>query len=692
MKWRRTIRWLNAILTSSALLGCQGVRHLHYLGEADLQYYRDRALQVDYPSVAQETPQEVVYSQRPRTIRERQEEDEVWDLSLAEAIQLAIANNKMIRTVAGQGQLLQNPNQSPSVYDPALRSTGFLFGNRGVEAALSDFDAQFSTSMLWGRDALVSNSSAAPGFVNTSETGTFTSSISKTFANSGFLSISHNWNYLGSNAPGLLFPSSYTGILQASYIQPLWAGAGVEFTRIAGPARQGLGGVTGVSQGVAIQRINEDISVADFENAVIAMVKDVEDLYWDLYLAYRQYDAESKNRDSAYETWRQVRAFMKAGARGGGAGDEAQARENYFEVRARVEAALSNIYSIENQFRKLLGLPVNDGRIIRPSDDPLRAEYIVNWEASLAEALTRRVELRRQKWQIKSLELQRLAAINACNPQLNFVSNYHINAFGDQLISQQTADGLTAEGYNSAYSTLTRGDQTGWALGFQFSVPIGLRLARAQLHNIELQLAKARAALAAQELDISHDLADAMQQLDLAFTTARTNFDRRVASELRVATEQARWEVSVEGASVDLLLRAQASKAAAEVAYFTSLVNYNKAIVNLNLRRGTLLDVNNISIAEDAWTYEAQNEALRRAWARSFAKPKEKLQTEPEEFASPVPYLKTDLFPGTPMGDGSGTQNQSPVSSPQALPPAAAPPVDEQPPAAPLDAEQRKTE
>jgi outer membrane protein TolC len=682
MHWRRSIRWLNAILTSSALLGCHGVRNLHYLGEADLRYYRDQALQVNYPNVEQATPQEVVYSQRPRTVRERHEEDEIWDLSLAEAIQLALANNKMIRTVAGQGQLLQNPTQSPSVYDPALRATGFLFGGRGVEAALSDFDAQFSTSMLWGRNEFVSNSAATPGFVNTSETGTFTSSISKTFANSGFFSISHNWDYLGSNAPGLLFPSTYSGQLQALYVQPLWAGSGVEFTRIAGPARQGLGGVTGVSQGVAVVRINEDISVADFENAVITMVKDVEDLYWDLYLAYRQYDAESKNRESAYETWRQVRAFMKAGARGGGAGDEAQARENYFEVRARVEAALSNIYSIENQFRKLLGLPVNDGRIIRPSDDPLRAEYVVNWESSLAEALTRRVELRRQKWQIKSLELQRLAAINACNPQLNFVSSYQVNGFGDQLISRQTADGVTAEGYNSAYSTLTRGDQTGWTMGFQFSVPIGLRLARAQLHNTELQLAKARAALAAQELDISHDLADAIQQLDLAFMTARTNFDRRVASELRVATEKARWEVSVEGASVDLLLRAQASKAAAEVAYFTSLVNYNKAIVNLNLRRGTLLDVNNISIAEDAWNYDAQDEALRRAWARSFARPKEKLYTEPAEYASPVPYLKNDLFPGAPVEQGQGLPADLPPSAPeQELPPAAAPA--EERPAAP---------
>jgi len=677
MRRRRSIRWLHALLAGGALLGCRGADRLHYFGDAELQHYRNAALAIEYPNVYDETPQEVVYSQRPHTVKDR-EEPEAWDLTLAEAIQIALTNNKMIRTRATQPQLLANPTQSPSVYDPALRSTGFLFGNRGVEAALADFDAQFTTNMIWGRNETVANSAAAPGFVNTSETGLFTSQLAKTLATGGTFALGHDWNYLGSNSTGLLFPSAYSGVTRATFTQPLWAGAGVEYTRIAAPLRAGLGGVTGVSQGVAIARINEDISLADFENAVINMVKDVEDLYWDLYLAYRQFDADSKNRDSAFETWRRVKAFMEAGAEGGGAGEEAQAREAYFEVRSRVETSLSNIFSTENQLRRQLGLPVSDGRIIRPIDDPIRAEYTIDWETSLSEALTRRVELRRQKWQIQSLELQRIAAQNVCNPQLNFVSDYHVNAFGDKLISQQSADGITGPGYNSAYTTLTRGDQTGWQLGLQFAVPIGLRAARAQLHNTELQLTKARAALAAQELDISHDLADAIQRVDVAYMTARTNFDRRVASELRVATEEAKLRVSVQGASVDLVLRAQASKAAAEIAYFTSLVNYNKAIADLNLRRGMLLEVDNVTLLEEAWTSEAQDEALRRAWARSFGKPNDHLWTEPEEYASPVPYPKTDLFPGAPArADLPPTPeaSASPPTAPYEAPPALTPPA-----------------
>ncbi len=647
MRWSRSIRWINALLLSGSLIGCQGGKNLHYFGEADLQSYRNAYQEIEYSNVDQATPAEVVHSHRPRTVRELADED-IWDLPLQEAVYLAVANNKMIRQRTNSVALVQNPSLNPSVYDPAIRQTGFLFGNRGVEAALADFDANLTSSLITGRNQAVTN--AAGAFVNNANTGAFTSGLSKVLATGGTFAVNHNWNYLDSNVPGALFASSYTGFLQAQFTQPLWAGSGVEYTRIAGPSRSGFGSITGVSQGVTIARINEDISLADFEYAVQLMVKDVEDLYWELFLAYRQYDATIANRDSALRSWREVKAKMEVGALGGNASAEAQARENYFDARAQVETQLNNIFSVENQFRRLLGMSVNDGRVIRPADSPLFADYIIGWEDALAEGLTRRVELRRQKWQIKSLELQRIAAESVANPQLNLVSSYQLNGFGDDLAFQGSrTDGVTAAGYQSAYGTLANGGLAGWTLGLQFALPVGLRTAKAQLQNIELQILKARAGLAAAELDISHDLADSLQKIDVAYRTAQSNLDRRVASEARVEATQAEYEAEIAGATLDLVLRAQAARAASEIAFFTSLVRYNQAINELNYRRGLVLENNNIQLAEGEWCEDAQQEALRRAWARSYAHDAEHLETEPEEFSSPVPYPKTDLFPGVPV-------------------------------------------
>ena len=646
MRWGRSIRWINALMVCGALVGCRSPKTIHYLGEADLQHYKNKAQAVEYSNVDQPTPQEVAYSLKPHTLRERTN-DEVRDMSLMEAIQTALTNNKMIRTRANP-QLSQN---SPSIYDPALRETGFLIGSRGVEAALADFDANISSTMSFGRNEQYANSKIFPTLTNTNETGTFTSQISKQFANGGQLAVNHNWNYLGTNSPTTLFPSSYSGLIQAQYVQPLWAGAGVEYTRIAGPTRSGLGAITGVSQGVSIARINTDISVADFEAAVTLMLKDVEDLYWELYLAYRQFDADEANRKQSQAMWQKVKVLRDLGADGGGAIAEAQVRENYFDARARTESSLADLYVLENQFRRLLGMPVNDGKIIRPADDPIEAEFVLNWESTLLEALSRRIELRRQKWQIKSLELQVIAATNVTNPRLDLISSYQVNGFGNQLLSQNST------GYNSAYSTLARGDLTGWNLGLQFSMPIGFRQARAQLHNTELQLVKARAMLSAQELDISHELAEAIQKIDATYIIAQTQLDRKIASAKRLESYKVIDDAGAKENSrnttlneLDLRLRAQNSNAAAEIAYFSALIAYNKAVTEYQWRRGTLLDHDGVQLTEGDWTEAAQQEALRRAWARSYARPNEFLNTEPEEFVSPTPYPKTDLFPGLPQG------------------------------------------
>ena len=336
MRWSRSIRWINALLLVGAI-GCRS-SEVSYLGNAELTHYRDKMMHVEYPDVNEPTPSAVSLSQKPRTVRERSE-SEFWDMTLLEAVHTALRNNKMLRTRALTVQGLEN---FASIYDPALGETGYLFGNRGVEAALADYDAQLSATTTWGSNTTQQNSIVAGQ--NITQQGTMATSLSKTMANGGNITLNHSWNYTNTNLSYVPLPNNYVGTLQAIYTQPLWATAGVEYNRIAAPPRSGLGSITGVSQGVAIARINTDLDIADFEFAVIQMIKDVEDLYWELYLAYRQFDALVANRDSMHRSWIEVKAKMDAGAVGGSAADEAQSRENYFDARSQVENALSVVY------------------------------------------------------------------------------------------------------------------------------------------------------------------------------------------------------------------------------------------------------------------------------------------------------------------------------------------------------------
>jgi outer membrane protein TolC len=638
---------MTAAIVIAVLGGCSTApKPVTYLGHSDLQYYKGLATKIDYPNRPAPDSPAAFASQEPRRIRHLQK-DQLWDLSLSEAIHIALKNNKIIRTreqlSLPRNPLINNPDQNPSVYDPALQETGVLFGQRGVEAALSDFDALFTTSMTWGHNEQIQNNAgitAAP-LINgvptlIEDTATFKARLDKTFADSGQFSLIQEWDYVENNLTGNLFPSVYTGFVRAEYRRPLLAGAGTEYTEIAGPISKNT---PGVAQGVVISRINNDIAIADFEGSVHTLIRDVQQMYWDLSLAYHTYDTEKTNKKNVLNVWRLIESKTKQGLEGGSSADESQAKESYFDAQGRAQEALSNLYTVEEQFRRLLGLPVNDGRVIRPCDEPTVAEFIPDWNIALAQGITRRPEIRKQKWNIKSLELQLKAAKNLTRPRLDFVAGGQINAFGDRLISQQSDLGDPG---SSAFASLAEAGQTSWNIGLEASIPIGYRNAHVQVRNYELRVARARAALAAQELDVSHEIAEAFQSLDRAYSAAQSAFNRRAAAAERVEAYKAQYELK--GSTVDPLLRAQQSLTQAEASYYQAVAQYNQAVTNFYYRTGSILEESNVSIAEDIWDPHAYSDALRQAWARSHGIPNPLLHTEPSEFVVP-PGRPTSAVP-----------------------------------------------
>ena len=119
------------------------------------------------------------------------------------------------------------------------------------------------------------------------------------------------------------------------------------------------------------------------------------------------------------------------------------------------------------------------------------------------------------------------------------------------------------------------------------------------------------------------------------YQTAQSNYNRWQIVEEQLPGREERLRLGVPGPStpggagtsagvdtsvlLDQWLQTRTRAAAAEVAFYTSAVEYQKAITDLHFRKGTLLELNNVHLAEGAWTQEAYGDALRRAWARSYA-------------------------------------------------------------------------
>lgn len=658
---RRILR--GGIIGGACLAGCAGPQAaVHYLGDTNNQFYKAVATEIDHPAILTESPDSVAFTEPPKTIEDESPTD-VWDIRLADAIQIALAQSEIIRTngtfLNGGGTLLTNPNNAPSVFDSAIQETSIQLGQGGVESALAAFDANFATSMFWSRDESFSNFGAL--FPSTTEAGNFNATLSKVFGTGASLALGHSVNYAGiaggfgagGGGGGATPLSTYTGNTALQFRQPLLAGSGTEFTRVAGPLASPtsqLSGVTngflgggggaaggfgqqlaGVSNGVVIARINNDITLTQFEASVRDMIRDVEDVYWDLYLAYRNFDTAVIQRNSSLQTWRvaKIRRELEADIL---PADEAQARDQYFASVALVDTARSQVFEVETRLRRLLNLPVADGRVLRPADEPVTASVMHDWYACLSEALTERPELRNQKWNVKSLQLQLKAADSLVRPSLDFVAGYQINGVGDQLLGYDNAGPLGSINGPTFYESQTDGDLTSWQLGLTLTTPLGLRRAHSQARNIELRLAKAQKALATAEHEVSQELANAFQQLSRTRANMQSQYSRREAAIENVALLEPLLE---EGQiTLDELLRAQARRATADNDFFAAVVDYNKALANLQYRKGTLLEYDNITLTEGPWTPDAHYWANRRSDERAHARPARRTLASPPPFAS----------------------------------------------------------
>ena len=631
------------ILTS----GCKPIQPFFFqedgnlLGPGDLSHYMNVATDIEYPDVCEPSLDEVLAAQAPLTLA-NSENFEVWDLTLEAVTRVTLTNSKVIRQLGGRitdggsnisgstpETLQNNPGGAVTSYDPALvesgngTGTGSQHSGTGVEAALSEFDAVLDSNITWQYNDrpqnFNSNIGGIPNFFANNfqqDTGNFTSGITKTTANGSVFEIRNNTLYDFNNNGSRATPSDWFTNFEAAFTQPLLQGAGTQINRIAGPQSfaQAAGGVANQIDGVIISRIRHDITLTDFEAGVRNLMRDVEDAYWELYFAYRDLEARKIGRDSSQETWRKVKALQRVGGTGGEADREAQSRSQYFLFRSQVESAQTNLFRVENRLRYMMGLTVSDGRLIRPIDEPTTAQVHFDWASIHCEALTRRTELRRQKWQVKRRELELIATRNNLMPRLDAVGRYRWLGAGDDLIdSSATGIGPFAEGSN-AFESLVGGDYQEWQLGLQFSMPIGFRRALSGVRHHQLLLARERAVLQDLELEVSHQLGDSLRDADLNFGLTQTNFNRRVAAEDEVEAVEAVYDSG--RVTLDLLLDTQRRRAEAESAYYRSLVDYNRAIMRVHYRKGSLLEYNGVYLAEGPWPGKAQFDALRRARQR----------------------------------------------------------------------------
>lgn len=655
LRKNKILNWL--CLGSVLMSGCTQNKNFKFSNTWDSapSYHNPVSTRIEYPNVNSCLQPEVMATSQPLTV-ENPADLPSRPIELDEAVQMALANGDVLRSLGGS--VVQAAQGARTSFDPALTETN---PNGGVEAALSAFDAQVTSQLFWEKNDRPNNffnpafENIQPSFLDR-DGANFNYEIAKRTATGARFAARHNVQFDNSNQGGnnRLFQSAFSGAFEAEYRQPLLRGAGVDFNRIVGP-----NGGNGNYNGVLIARINTDVSLADFEAAVITFVNDVETAYWELYFAYHNLEAQVAGRNSSLLTWQRIKELQKVGARGGDAAAEAQTRSQYYTFDVQVKDALAGpngLYAREQNLRYLIGLSASDGSLLKPVTPPMEGEVVYDWTASVQDALSKRVEVRRQKWTIKRRELELIAARLNRKPTLDFLGIYRYRGLGDALIDSYDPNNSA----NSLYQSIFEGDYQEWQAGLELNMPVGFRQASAAIANARWQLAREQAVLKEQELRISHDLSSAARQVSRAFELTESNFNRQASDREQVQALIARYESGLD--NINFLLQAQQSLANSQSAYFRSLVDYQLALRDFHREKGSLLNYNQVGLSEGAWSGAAYQDAVERG--RFFAP-----RISPEKVEVPRP-ASDGYFDPTQVGAGGIMPAGMLISEPLAEQPA----------------------
>jgi outer membrane protein TolC len=483
-------------------------------------------------------------------------------LALDEAIRIAIANDRVVRILAGATAV----NSGRTIYDPAIANTR-------IDQELARFDPTLVVNNNWDHLEIPSAVFDPPGDPtgNTVIRGLTTDQHRLNVGLAKENPLGGQWQ-LGIDAteqrrrPGIfpLNPQTDSSV-EMSYTQPLLQG----FGRKANLAP------------VVVARIETERSFFQLKDSLQEQVRGVIEAYWNLVSARTAVKARQFLVDQAESSNRLLEAQMRVGI--ADIFDVAQTRNTLAQFKAQLVTAKADVLQREAALRNILGLPPWDGSQIVPTTEPVFDRYQPEWYELVALAAERRPDLIELKLILEADEQLRMQANNNALPRLDAVALYRWNGLEGEM---PDGNGLSTG----------PGQFTDWTLGVNFSVPIGLRGPRAQLRERELIIARDRANFDQGLHAASHDLATTVRSLDQAFEQYLAFKEAREAAELNVA--QRRGERAA-GRLIELDERVALTDLGNSIASeAASLTAYNTLLAELELQTGTILETHGI------WFYE----------------------------------------------------------------------------------------
>lgn len=497
----------------------------------------------------------------PPTVNDTQEARPIVPLTLNDAINWTLTGSEVVRVIGG----VTATTSGRTIYDAAITNTG-------VDQQRAAFDPNVRLNQLWNQ---LENPNAA--FDPLDPTGAIISSLK----NEGYSldldvtqrNLSGGTTRLGVRAgrnriePGIfpLNPSGRTAT-ELQYTQPLLRGAGREVNQVP----------------IVLARIDTERSYFQFKDAVQASVQSVVEAYWTLVLAKVDLWAREQQVKQANFAFQRAQARVDVGD--ANAGELAQTRLALENFRASLLASQANLLQREAALLSILGLPPTDPTRPVPMTPPLQQPVTIEWNQLNDLAQRHRPDIIELKLILEADQQRVLLANNDARPRFDGIALYRWNGL----------EGITPAGQRVS----SGGDQfTDWSLGVNFSVPLGLRRERAVLRQLRLILRRDRANLDQALLQMQHQLALNVRNLDQFYAQYERFQAVRRAARRNLEQQLAQYNAGI--VQFIVVLQAIVDWGNSVSSEAQALTNYNIELARLERQSGTILESHGVFFFEE---------------------------------------------------------------------------------------------
>jgi len=338
-------------------------------------------------------------------------------------------------------------------------------------------------------------------------------------------------------------------------------------------------------QQLLIGQKQEEIVDLDLQQQITQTARSVRAAYYDLIGSVKQLQVAQQSLDLAKESLKNNERRVEVGTIPPIDIVEAQAEVSRNEEG--VILAEAQVKAFEDVLRTLIMNPSQPDfwtARLTPTEEPVLAPQVVNVDAAIQNALSKRTDLAQQKRRMDQTDITLKYARNQKLPAVNAIVNYGLAGVAGTRTLYDTSQGFpvftgTAQrSFADALHDIFGNDFKTWSAQLQVSYPIGTSAADAGFAQAKLQREQDTTTLQNMEVQIAAQVREAGRQVDTSLKRVDATKNARLFAEKRYDAEQKRINVGL--STTFQLLQAQRDLNSARLSELNAIIAYNRALVN----------------------------------------------------------------------------------------------------------------